>query len=54
MQASVPEVTRRTISSDGTASHKSCASSTSPGVGAPKLMPRAQAAWMALTTSGQA
>jgi hypothetical protein len=37
--ASVPELTRRTISSDGSSSHSSSAISTSLSVGAPKDSP---------------
>ena len=44
MTASVPEEVRRTISTPGIRSTTSSASSTSPGVGAPKLVPAAAAA----------
>ena len=54
MAASVPELTRRTFSTDGIASTISCASSTSPSVGAPKDVPRAAASVTAATTSGSA
>ena len=37
--ASVPELTKRTRSSDGTSRCTSAASSTSSGLGAPKLVP---------------
>ena len=43
MVASVPELTSRTISIEGTASRMASASSTSCGVGAPKLVPMASA-----------
>jgi len=50
MVASVPELTRRTCSSEGSASTSSFASCTSPGVGAPKLVPwRARSAIAAIT-----
>ena len=39
MVASVPELTMRTISTDGTASQMRRAISTSSAVGAPKLVP---------------
>ena len=54
MAASVPELTRRSISMEGTAPATSSASSTSPPVGAPKLAPRAAASWTARTTAGWA
>ena len=44
MAASVPDETRRTFSTEGTASTISAASSTSASVGAPKLVPRSAAA----------
>ena len=50
--ASVPEETRRTISTDGTASTISAASSTSPSVGAPKLAERLLAAGADAITLG--
>ena len=52
--ASVPELTSRTFSTDGTASTISAASSTSASVGAPNDVPRAAASVMAATTSGSA
>jgi hypothetical protein len=52
--ASVPEETRRTISTDGTASTSSAASSTSRSVGAPKLVPSSAASRTASTVSGSA
>ena len=54
MVASVPELTRRTMSSTGTAAQSTRASSTSPGVEAPKLVPSAAAAATAATTAGAA
>jgi hypothetical protein len=51
--ASVPELTRRTWSI-GVRATISAASSTSPGVGVPKLVPRAAADWTASTTAGWA
>ena len=51
MVASVPELTRRTAST-GVRATISSARSTSPGVGVPKLVPRAAAAVIAATTSG--
>jgi hypothetical protein len=50
--ASVPELTRRTFSIDGTASTISSASSTSRSVGAPKVVPSSAASRTASTTSG--
>ena len=50
--ASVPEFTSRTFSIDGTASTTSSASSFSANVGAPKLVPRRNAASTASTTAG--
>ncbi len=44
----------RTISTEGTRSTISAARSTSPSVGAPKLVPRAAAAPTAAITSGWA
>ena len=52
MHASVPEFTSRTSSTDGSASQISRASSTSPGVGAPKLVPRFADSITASTTAG--
>ena len=52
MPASVPELTKRTVSMDGKASTTICASSFSASVGAPKLVPLATADLMAATTSG--
>ena len=52
--ASVPDETRRTFSTDGTASTISAASSTSASVGAPKLVPRSAASRTASTVSGSA
>ena len=54
IDASVPEETSRTFSTDGTASTISAASSTSASVGAPKDVPRAAASVTAATTSGSA
>ena len=51
MVASVPELTSRT-SSAAVRATSSSASSTSPGVGVPKLVPRAAAAVTASTTAG--
>jgi hypothetical protein len=50
--ASVPEETRRTISSDGTASTMRSASSTSASVGAPYTVPRRSARSTASSTTG--
>ena len=47
--ASVPELTRRTFSTDGTASMIISASSLSASVGAPKLVPRPAASRTAST-----
>ena len=52
--ASVPDETSRTISTDGTASAISPASSTSRSVAAPKLVPSSAAALTASTVSGSA
>ena len=52
MHASVPEFTSRTSSTDGSAAQTSRASSTSPGVGAPKLVPRLADSCTASTTEG--
>ncbi len=54
MTASVPEETSRTCSSPATAPVIASASSTSPGVGAPKVDPSAAARARAATTSGWA
>ena len=50
--ASVPDDTKRTISSDGTAPTASAASSTSSAVGIPKDVPRCAARPTASTTAG--
>ncbi len=50
--ASVPELTSRTISTDGTRAVISSAISTSAAVGAPKLVPLSAARQTAATTSG--
>jgi len=52
--ASVPEETRRTFSTEGTAAAISAASSTSASVGAPKLVPSSTASRTAVTVSGSA
>ena len=52
--ASVPDETSRTISTDGTASTISAASSTSPSVGAPKVVPRCAASAIAASVSSSA
>ena len=52
--ASVPDETRRTISTDGTASTISAASSTSASVGAPNDVPRPAASTTADSVSGSA
>ena len=54
MVASVPLLTMRTFSHDGTRSAMASASSTSRGVGAPNDVPSAAAAAMASTTFGWA
>jgi hypothetical protein len=54
MAASVPDETRRTFSTEGTASTISAASSTSASVGAPKLVPRSTASRTAVTVSASA
>ena len=54
MVASVPELTMRTISMEGTNSHTNLASVTSAEVGAPKLVPLAAAACTASVTTGWA
>ena len=50
--ASVPLETKRTIWIDGIAVVIASASSTSPGVGIPKLVPRAACSAIAATTAG--
>ncbi len=52
MPASVPELTRRIISIDGTWRMISSASSTSRSVGAPKLNPSSAAFCTASSTAG--
>ncbi len=52
IEASVPEFTSRTISTDGTRSRISSASSISRSVGAPKLVPISSAISMASITAG--
>ena len=52
MVASVPEQTRRTISTEGRAATISSASSTSASVGAPKAVPRPSASATAATIAG--
>ena len=52
MVASVPELTKRTISIDGKVAVTRSASRTSSWVGAPKLVPRAAASPMAARTAG--
>ena len=54
MVASVPELTMRTISMEGTSSQTSLASATSAPVGAPKLVPLAAASCTASVTTGWA
>ncbi|MBP1725401.1 MAG: hypothetical protein H6Q51_699 [Deltaproteobacteria bacterium] len=54
MVASVPELTRRTISMDGTSLLIIWASSTSFGVGMPKVVPCSAASLIAATTWGWA
>jgi hypothetical protein len=54
MVASVPELTRRTISIEGNARVMTSASSTSASVGAPKDVPFPAAAVTAFTTSSGA
>jgi len=54
MAASVPELTMRTISIPGMAATTASARATSAGQGAPKLVPRAAASWMARVTAGWA
>ena len=50
--ASVPELTRRTSSTEGTKSHMRLASSTSRHVGIPKLVPESRADATAAFISG--
>jgi hypothetical protein len=50
--ASVPEEVMRSMSTDGIRAHTSSASSTSPAVGAPNVVPRAAASVTASITSG--
>ena len=52
MVASVPELTIRTISTDGTAAITISASVISRSVGAPKLVPRSSALAIARVTAG--
>ena len=52
IEASVPDDVMRTISTEGTRLTISAAISTSPGVGAPKLVPSAVASVTALTIAG--
>ena len=52
IDASVPDEVIRTISTDGTRAAISAAISTSPGVGAPKLVPSAAASVTASTIAG--
>ena len=52
MQASVPEFTMRTISTEGTIPQISSAISTSMSVGAPKLVPRSRTSARASITTG--
>ena len=52
IDASVPELTMRTISMDGTAAMMSSANAVSASVGAPKEAPRRTASSTALTTRG--
>ena len=54
MQASVPELTSRTISTEGKALQTSRANSTSFSTGAPKLVPPPAAWRKASTTAGWA
>ncbi len=54
MVASVPELTKRSFSIDGTAEITISASSPSVGVDAPKLAPLAAARCIASTTGGWA
>ena len=52
IDASVPDEVMRSISTPGTRRLTSSARSTSPGVGAPKLVPRCAAAVTAATIAG--
>ena len=52
MAASVPDDTRRTCSQPGTRAQIASASRTSPGVGAPNVVPLAAAAVTAAVTTG--
>ena len=52
MAASVPEETRRTCWHPSTRAQMASASSTSPSVGAPKVVPREAASLTAPTTAG--
>ena len=52
MPASVPDDTRRTLSTDGTRAAMASASSTSRSVGAPYDVPAAAARCTASTTAG--
>ena len=52
IDASVPEFTSRTISTDGIRSMICCASSISAVVGAPKVVPRRAASTTAAMTCG--
>jgi hypothetical protein len=54
MRASVPEETKRTCSRPAIRSVIVSASSTSPGVGAPNVVPRAATSARAATTAGWA
>ena len=54
MQASVPLFTKRTISTEGTASITMAARVFSSSQGAPKLVPRSRASCRAAITSGWA
>ena len=52
MAASVPEETRRTCSQPGTRAQIASARKTSPGVGAPNVVPPAAACVTAAVTAG--
>src|SRR5438132_13120972 len=52
MVASVPELTNRTASIEGTKQQTSSANSTSPSVGAPKVVPRAAVLFTCWTIFG--
>jgi hypothetical protein len=54
IEASVPEEVMRSISTPSTLRATSAASSTSPAVGAPKLVPLAAASPIAASTCGWA